>query len=71
MSLPVGDEKSKDFPSLDIPEDVAVHFGNFYCLEKKSKNNGLAGLEQGGTTNTQLPVHDSPRSEFTGQMVHK
>ncbi|CAD1473236.1 unnamed protein product [Heterotrigona itama] len=68
------DKGSKDARLItNLPDDAAIHFGNFYGVEKNS-NKPRAGrvrslLDSASPSSTSYKP--TPRVEFTRQMVHK
>ncbi|KAK9293648.1 hypothetical protein QLX08_011458 [Tetragonisca angustula] len=68
------DKDSKDTRlATNLPDDAAIHFGNFYGVEKNS-NQPRAGRVRSFLDSTSPPsigYKRTPRVEFTRQMVHK
>ncbi|KAL2744303.1 AP-3 complex subunit beta-1-like [Vespula maculifrons] len=65
----IGNAKSdtQKLSSLKVPQNAAVHFGNFYGLQENpiEKSNNL------GNDAKNIDLRTSTKSEFTRQMVHK
>ncbi|XP_043519003.1 uncharacterized protein LOC122533414 [Frieseomelitta varia] len=59
--------------ATNLPDDAAIHFGNFYGVEKNS-NQPRAGRARAlfdSTSPSSIGYKRTPRVEFTRQMVHK
>ncbi|XP_076624616.1 uncharacterized protein LOC143343523 [Colletes latitarsis] len=53
----------------NVPKDAAVHFGNFYGVQKDSKPQ--TGKTKNSFDSAFSSLRTAPRLEFTRQMVHK